>query len=96
MGGRKKRQVAHENQRNVEVLVVLLDVVRVIVGRLPLVDGVEVEARVVVLDRFEERSEGIMEATSLQWSETQPTEDLKRTISDLFAVVGSLLHPFLP
>ena len=88
--------MTHENERSAEVVVVLLDIVRVIVGCLPVVHCVEVETRIFVLNGFEERSEGIMEATSLQWSETQPTEDLKRTISDLFAVVGSLLHPFLP
>ena len=57
--------MTHENERNVEVLVVLLDIVRVILGRLPLVNRVEVEARVVVLDRFEERYESVMKAASI-------------------------------
>ena len=58
--------MTHENEGNVEVLVVLLDIVRIVLGRLPLVDGVEIETRVVILDRFEERSESIMKATSVQ------------------------------
>ena len=61
----------HENQRSVEVLVVLLDVVRVVFGGLPLVHRIEVEPRVVVLDRYEERSESILETTSVQRSAIQ-------------------------
>jgi hypothetical protein len=54
--------VTYENQGGIEVLVVLLDVVRVILGRLPLVHRVEIETGVVVLDGLEEHSESILEA----------------------------------
>ena len=37
-----RRQVTYEDQRSVQVLLVLLDVVRIILGCLLLVDGVEV------------------------------------------------------
>ena len=47
---RDERDIAYKNQGGVEVLVILLDVVGVILGRFPLVHGVEVETSVVVLD----------------------------------------------
>jgi len=46
-----------------EVLVILLDVVRIILARFPLVHRVEVEARIVGLDWLEEGSEGVLNAT---------------------------------
>jgi hypothetical protein len=52
----------HENQRSVEVLFVLLDIIGVVLGRLPLVHHVEVEAGVVGLDGLEERFESIVKA----------------------------------
>ena len=58
----------HKNQSGVEVLVILLDIVRIVLHRLPLVHRVEVEARVVGLDGLEERSECILEATDVQQS----------------------------
>ena len=61
-----ERHMAHENQGGIEVLVVLLDVVGVVLGRLPLVHCVEVKTRIVVLDGLEERSESILEATFVQ------------------------------
>ena len=67
----KWRTVTHENQRGIEVLVVLLDVVRVIFGGLSLVHRIEVEPRVVVLDGLEERSESILETMSVQRSAIQ-------------------------
>ena len=60
--------MTHKNERNVEIIVVLLDVVRVVFSRLPLVDVVEVEARIVVLDRFEEHFESLMETAPIQRS----------------------------
>jgi len=45
-----ERYTTYENQGSVEVLVILLDVVRVILGRFPLVHRVEIETGVVVLD----------------------------------------------
>ena len=58
--------MTHENERSAEVVVVLLDIVRIIVGRLPVVHCVEVETRIFVLNGFEERFESVMEATSAQ------------------------------
>jgi len=60
----------YENEGSVEIFVVFLDVVSVVLGRLLLVHRVEVEASIVVLDRLEERSECILEATSFQRSTT--------------------------
>jgi len=42
--------VTHENERGVEVLVILLDVVYIVLGRLPLVHGVEVDVGVIGLE----------------------------------------------
>jgi len=60
------RWAAYEYQGGIEVLVVLLDVVGIVLGRLPLVHGVEVNARIAGLDGLEETSEGILEAASGQ------------------------------
>ena len=49
----------------------LLDIVRVVFGRLPLVHGVEVNMRIVGIDRLEESPEGILEAGSSQRLTTQ-------------------------
>ena len=65
LGGEHEWWTAHENQCCVEVLVVLLDVVRVVLGRLSLVYRVEIEARIVVLDGLEECSECILETMSV-------------------------------
>jgi len=62
--------MTYEDQRGVEVFVVLLDIVRVILGRLLLVHRIEIETGVVVLDRLEERPESILEAMFVQ-RETQ-------------------------
>ena len=56
-----ERQATYKNQGGIEVLVVLLDIVGVILGRLPLVHRVEVETGIVVLDGREECSESILE-----------------------------------
>ena len=58
----------YEYQGGIEVVVVLLDVVRIVLGRLPLVHGVEVEAGIVGLDGLEESPESILEAASAQHS----------------------------
>jgi len=55
--------MTHENQGGVEVLVVLLDVVRIILRCLLLVHGVEIETGVVVLDWKEKRSKCLVNAT---------------------------------
>ena len=67
-GGSQERTVGttYEDQGGVEVLVVLLDVVCIILDRLPLVHRVEIEAGVVVLDGLEECPESILEATFIQ------------------------------
>jgi len=58
--------MTYEDQGGVEVLVVLLDVVRIILDRLLLVHRVEIETGVVVLDGLEECPESILEATFVQ------------------------------
>ena len=65
--------MTHEYQGGIEVLVVLLDVVRIVLCRFPLVHRVEVDACIISLDGLEESSESILEATSGHQSETQPT-----------------------
>ena len=61
---RSERQTTHKNQGGIEILVVLLDIVGVVLGRLLLVHRVEVETSVVVLDGLEERSESILNAVN--------------------------------
>jgi len=56
------RRATDEYQGGIEVLIVLLDVVGVVLGRLPLVHGVEVETGIVGLDGLEESPESILEA----------------------------------
>ena len=73
MSSNNELRATHENQGGVEVLVVLLDILRVVLGCLPLVHGVEVESRIISLDGLEECPEGILEAEFAQWSATQAT-----------------------
>ena len=56
----------HENQGGVEILLVLLHVFCIVLHRLPLVHGVEIELRVIILDWLEEDPEGFSNAT---WSQ---------------------------
>lgn len=49
-------------QGSIEVLIVFFDIGHVIFGRLPLVHCVEIEPRIVVLDRLEEYPQSIFEA----------------------------------
>ena len=63
---RSERRTTYKNQGGIEVLVVFLDVVGVVLCRLPLVHRVEVETSIVVLDGLEERSESILETASAQ------------------------------
>jgi len=68
LSGRWQRtiEITYEDQGGVEVLVVLFDIVRIILGRLLLVHGVEIETGVVVLDGLEECSESILETAFVQ------------------------------
>ena len=52
----------HEYQGGVEVLIILLDIVHAVLGRLLLVHRIEVEARIIGLDGSKESSENILEA----------------------------------
>jgi len=65
--------VTDEYQGGIEVLVVLLDVVGVVLTRLPLVHSVEVDTGIIGLDGLEEGSESVLEAGSGQRSATQAT-----------------------
>ena len=87
------RWAAYKYQGGIEVLVVLLDVVGIVLGRLPLVHGVEVEARIAGLDWLEESSESILEAASGQQLATEATECIERTTWDRFGVVGTFQPP---
>ena len=86
--------MAYEYQGGIEVLVVLLDVVGIVLGRLPLVHRVEVDARIAGLDWLEESSEGILEATSDQQSVAKATRRIERTTWDRFGVVGTPCRSF--
>ena len=80
-------------QGGIEVLVVLLDVVGIVLGRLLLVHCVEVEARIVGLDWLEESPESILEAVSGQQSTTQTMQHIELTTVDQFSVVGTPYRP---
>ena len=46
----RERWVTYENQGGIEVFIILFDIVHVILRCLPLVDGVEIEAGIIVLN----------------------------------------------
>jgi hypothetical protein len=52
----------HKNQGGVEILIVLRHVFDVILSRLSLVHGVEIELGVVVLDWLEVHAQGLLDA----------------------------------
>ena len=54
-----RQQVTYEYQGCIEIFVVFLDVVRIALGRLPLVHRVEGNARIFCIDGLEESSENI-------------------------------------
>ena len=68
MSDERKWWAAHENQRGVEILVVLLDIVRIVFGRLLLVNGVEIQAGIVVLNWRQKCAQSILDADSVEWS----------------------------
>ena len=80
-------KITYEDQGGIEVLVVLLDIVCIIFGRLLLVHSVEIETGVVVLDGLEECSESILEATFVQVCGRSDV-CVERTTLDRFAVEG--------
>ena len=84
IGGESERWSTHENQSGIEVVVVLLDVIHVIFGRLPLV---EAETRIIILDGKEERSESILEAVVVR----RASCGLERTTLN---VAGRPFRPF--
>ena len=84
--------MTHKNECGVEVLVMLLDVVHIVFGRLPLVHGVEVDAGVIGLDGLEEGSQSILDATPGQWPTTQTVKGVECTTLDRFSAVGIPVH----
>jgi len=58
--------VTYKNQCSIEVIIILLDIVCVMLGCFPLVHCIEVKMGVIILDRWEELSEGILETMSIQ------------------------------
>ena len=60
--------VTHENQGGIEVLVILLDIICIVLCRLPFVDRIEIEAGVFGLDGLEESSESILKTMAAQRS----------------------------
>ena len=63
-------------------------------GCLPLVHGVEVEAGITDLDKSEESFESTLEATCGQRLATQAMHRVERTTLDRFATVETLYHRF--
>ena len=92
------RYLTRENDKrhtNIKVvLVVLLDVVRIVLGRLPLIHGVEVDAMFTGLDWLEESSESVLEATSGKQSVAKATRRIERTTWDRFGVAVAPCRPF--
>ena len=80
------RQSTYEYQCCVEILVVFLDVVRIVLGRFPLVHGVEVNAGVICLDGRDEVSQNVMDAGSGQRTAIRGRNGIERTTSDRFVV----------
>ena len=93
---RSERHTTYKNQGGIEVLVVLLDIVGVVLGRLPLVHCVEVETSVVILDGLEERSESILEATDGKSDIVETRQDIERTTLDQSVAEGRPFHPLRP
>jgi hypothetical protein len=52
----------HENQGGIEILIVLRHVFGIVLCRLSLVHGVEIELGVIVLDRLEVHAQGLLDA----------------------------------
>ena len=69
--GESGQRATYEYQGDIEVFVILLNVVGIVLGRLPLVHGVEVETGIIGLDRLEESFESILEAMCAPWSVTK-------------------------
>jgi len=67
------RGATYEYQDGIEVLVILLDIVGIVLGRLSLVHRVEVGPCIVGLGGLKESSESILEATSSRRSATKGT-----------------------
>jgi hypothetical protein len=86
------RWVTHEYQCGVEVFVVLLDIVHIVVGRLPLVDRVEIESRIVGLDGLEKGSESVLKATFSQRPAILMMWRVKHTTLGQFAVAEIRFH----
>jgi hypothetical protein len=86
--------VTDEYQGGIEVLVVLLDVVGIVLGGLPLVHRVEVDAGIIGLDGLKEGPESILKTTFSQWSAARTMEGVRRTTWDRFAVAGIPFRPF--
>ena len=83
-------QVTYEYQGCVEIFVIFLDVVRIVLGRLPLVHCVKVNAGVSCLCGLEEMSESLLEAGSGQRAAIKRGKGIERTISDRFVVAEAL------
>lgn len=63
-----ERHATYENQDGIEVLMMSPDKIHIVLGRLPLVHHVEVEAGIAGLGGLVERSESILEPTHAQRS----------------------------
>ena len=86
--------MTHEYQGGIEVLVVLLNVGRIVLGRLSLVHRIEVEPRIVVLDGLEKHPKGILETTISQWSARQTMWSVELTTLDQSANMGAPFRSF--
>jgi hypothetical protein len=90
------RWVTHEYQGGVEVFVVLLDIIHIVVGRLPLVNRIEIESRIVGLDGLKKRSESVLKATFPQRPAILTMWRVERTTLGQFAVAEILFHSSCP
>ena len=96
VGSKSEQWVTHEYQRSIEVLVVLLNVVRIVLHCLPLVHSVEVEAGIVDFDGLEECPKGILETAFSRRSATETMWHVARTTLDQLTVVGTHFRSFHP
>ena len=96
MSGKSKQRATHKYQGGIEVIIVLLDVVRIVLNRPSLVHGVEVELRIIGLDGLEERPESILKAAFGLQSAARATWSFIRTTLDQFSVAGTLVRSFRP
>jgi len=66
VGSEREQYAIYKDQSGIEVLVILLDILHVILCCLSLVDGIEIKAGIVALDRRQECAQSILYADSIE------------------------------